>query len=166
MFSLRPLYLLCFLFLASCASSRYEYSYVPGKTAVLRDGKAIAPAKAPEAVRLAIAAANRIAGSPYCYGGGHGGENAKGYDCSGAASYVLAAAGALKGGATTSYGFRSFGNSGKGKWITIYSSKGHVFLSVAGLRFDTGSTGQREGPRWTTRNRPAAGAVLRHPPGL
>jgi hypothetical protein len=153
------------LFLGGCSTPRYEYRYVRGKTAVLRHGVAQAPPKAPRAVHAAIAAGNRIAGSPYRYGGGHGQVQERGYDCSGAASYVLREAGLL-GGTCTSDAFRYFGNSGEGKWITVYAKKGHVFLSVAGLRFDTGWTQQREGPRWTTQSRPAEGVTLRHPPGL
>ena len=41
---------------------------VDGNTAVLRNGRAIAPKNAPESVKRAIAAANRIAGKPYKWG--------------------------------------------------------------------------------------------------
>ena len=153
-------------FLSGCASpAPYVYRYVPGKTAELRDGYAIAPAAAPQAVHYAVAAANRIHGLPYRYGGGHGREIDTAYDCSGAASYVLQAAGRLRS-STTSKGFRRFGESGPGEWISIYARRDHVFLVIAGLRFDTGWTGGAKGPRWTTRTRPADGCVLRHPAGL
>ena len=57
--------------------------------------------------------------------------------------------------------------NGEGDWISVYARHGHVFLVVAGLRFDTGWTGaSREGPRWTMRDRPADGCVVRHPEGL
>jgi hypothetical protein len=46
---------------------------------------------------------------------------------------------------------------------TIYATRDHVFLVIAGLRFDTGWTGGSRGPRWTTRSRPTTGAVERHP---
>lgn len=154
--------LLCF---SACSAPRYEYRYVSGKTAVLRNGYAEAPPKAPRQVQAAIAAGNRIAGLPYCYGGGHGRDLAQAYDCSGATSYVLREAGLLNG-VCTSTEFRHFGNSGEGKWITVYARKGHVFLSVAGLRFDTGWGQKREGPQWTTLSRPAEGTTLRHPTGL
>ena len=42
----------------------------------------------------AIAAANRIAGLPYRFGGGHRSFSDSGYDCSGSVSYVLHGAGA------------------------------------------------------------------------
>ena len=156
------------LALSACSSSspHYVYRYVPGKTAKLQSGLAVAPAKAPKQVVDAIAAGNRIAGKPYVYGGGHRSHESAGYDCSGAASYILRAAGVLNGGAETSHSFRKYGSSGEGKWITVYAIKGHVFLSVAGLRFDTGWGDKHTGLQWTTRTRPANGALLRHPPGL
>ncbi|MDQ3676295.1 MAG: hypothetical protein M3401_05740, partial [Actinomycetota bacterium] len=56
-------------------------------------GQAQAPAGAPQAVQLVIAAGNAIAGLPYLYGGGHAGFKDTAYDCSGSISYALAAAG-------------------------------------------------------------------------
>ena len=155
------------LLIASCESSPppYQYQFVYGRTAILRGGHAIAPASAPEAVKRAIDAGNRIAGRPYIYGGGHRSFDCKGYDCSGTASYVLHGAGLL-GTPEPSDAFLRYGASGPGEWITIYARRGHVFMTVAGLRMDTGYNGQREGPRWSTMGRPAKGCVLRHPPGL
>lgn len=154
--------------LAACsAPGPYTYRYVPGKTAELRDGYAVAPPNAPAAVQAAIDAGNRIAGMPYAYGGGHGSGEATAFDCSGAASYVLRAAGLLRSPMPSS-GFRKYGESGHGKWISIYARKNHTFLSVAGLRFDTGYHGRgsgNRGPAWTTRSRPTKGAVVRHPSG-
>jgi hypothetical protein len=160
----------CFLFAfallaVGCSSPRYTYRYVPGKTATLAGSCAVAPPAAPDRVKVAIAAANRIVGSPYVYGGGHGRGSDRGFDCSGTASYVLQAAGLLDE-PMPSTGFRRYGSSGEGDWISIYARKGHVFLVVAGLRLDTGYTGEAEGPRWTTRDRPARGAVIRHPEGV
>ena len=42
---------------------------------------------------------------------------------------------------------------------------GHVFMTVAGLRLDTGWGGGRTGPRWKPMSRPAKGHVMRHPDG-
>ena len=152
--------------LAGCAGPPpYVYRYVPGKTAVLHDGFAVAPPGAPDAVQAAIAAGNRIAGLPYAWGGGHAHSIDSGYDCSGAASYVLQATGRLDG-AMPSVAFRRYGASGEGEWISLYARRDHVFLVVAGLRFDTGYGGGAKGPQWTTRGRPANGSVVRHPPGL
>lgn len=155
------------LLLVGCAGPSYQYRYRPGRSAaLLPEGIAVAPPKAPPAVQAAVAAGNRIAGSPYRRGGGHGSGADAAYDCSGAASYVLAAAGALRGGATTSRGFRHYGRRGEGEWISVYARRGHVFLVVADLRFDTGWNGGGEGPAWSKRSRPARGYAVRHPPGL
>jgi hypothetical protein len=143
----------------------YVYRYVPGQTATVQDGYAVAPEAAPPVVHAAIAAGNRIAGLPYQYGAGHTRGLCSAYDCSGAASYVLCEAGLLDE-PTTSRAFRRYGSGGPGKWISVYARKGHVFLVVAGLRFDTGYGSGATGPRWSTRGRPAKGAVIRHPSGL
>ena len=164
--SLLILLSLCSVLLVSgCSSVRYEYHYVRGKTATLNGGLASAPESAPDAVQAAIAAGNRIAGLPYGYGGGRCDGVDKCYDCSGAASYVLREAGLLRDWETSS-GFRRYGSSGLGKWISVYAKSGHVFLVVAGLRFDTGWHDHNEGPRWTMKSRPARGYNIRHPSGL
>jgi hypothetical protein len=152
--------------LAACASPPpYRYHYVPEKTAGLSNGLAIAPPEAPADVQAAIAAGNRIAGLPYAYGAGHTRGTDCAYDCSGAASYLLEAAGRLDA-PTPSKAFRHYGESGYGEWISIYARRDHVFLVVAGLRFDTGWTHGPKGPQWTIESRPADGCVLRHPTGL
>jgi len=128
------------------------------------DGTAVAPAGAPAEVAALIAAANRIARLPYRYGGGHASFEDKGYDCSGSVSYALHGAGLLD---TTldSTGLMTWGRSGAGEWITIYANKGHTFLVVAGLRFDT--SGQKaSGSRWQPMDRSTKGFVVRHPDGL
>ena len=155
------------LLLASCESSRktYDYKFTYGKTAILRGKTAIAPASAPEVVKRAIAAGNRLQGKPYIYGGGHRRIEDVGYDCSGTASYILHYAGLLKA-PITSGDFMKYGSPGPGKWITFYARRGHVFTEIAGLRLDTGYNGQGKGPQWSTKSRPAKGTVLRHPPGF
>lgn len=129
------------------------------------NGRAIAPRNAPVAVKRAIAAANRIQGLPYKYGGGHARLDDSGYDCSGATSYVLRHAGLLEG-QMPSKGFLKYGKRGRGKWITIFARRGHVFLEIAGLRFDTYGTNRHDGPRWRARPRDKKGHSVRHPPGL
>jgi cell wall-associated NlpC family hydrolase len=137
-----------------------------GEAATLGDdGLAIAPASAPEEVKGAIDAANRIVGKPYKYGGGHGRWEDSGYDCSGAMSYALHGAGLLNR-QLTSGDFMTWGRSGKGSWITVYATGGHGFLVIAGLRFDTGWNNAGKGPRWSTVMRPTDGYVVRHPSGL
>ena len=162
---IHSLLLLAASVLTGCATRSYTYRYVPGKTAVLQNGIAMAPPNAPAEVHAAIAAGNRIAGLPYGYGRGHGPGADSAYDCSGAASYVLQAAGRLRTPMPSS-GFRRFGERGEGKWIDVYARRGHVFLAVAGLRFDTGWTRGPKGPQWTTQSRPANGYVIRHPANL
>ena len=154
------------LLLTACGGpAPYRYRYVPGKTAALSGGHAVAPPGAPADVEAAIAAGNRIAGMPYAYGAGHAQSFDNAYDCSGAASFVLEAAGKLDA-PIPSKAFRRYGEAGKGEWISVYARRDHVFLVVAGLRFDTGWTHGPKGPQWTTESRPAKGCVLRHPPGL
>ena len=136
-----------------------------GTAALGADGLAVAPASAPQQVKDAIAAANRIVGKPYKYGGGHGRWEDSGYDCSGSMSYALHGAGLLDR-ALTSGDFMRWGSAGKGSWITIYAHGGHGFLVVAGLRFDTGYNNAGQGPRWSTQMRPTDGYTVRHPDGL
>jgi len=154
------------LLLAGCAGPPpYVYHYIPGRTAVVQNGYAIAPPAAPPEVQAAIAAGNRIAGLPYRYGGGHARSIDSAYDCSGAASFVIEATGHLRD-AIPSSSFRHYGQEGYGQWISIYARHDHTFLVVAGLRFDTGWTRGAKGPQWTTKSRPADGCVVRHPEGL
>jgi hypothetical protein len=167
-FSIRRIFywLALIVLLASCETTPpYTYHYVPGRTATAQLGYAVAPAQAPTAVQQAITAGNEIVGRPYRYGGGHASFYDSSYDCSGATSYVLHAIGRLST-PNPSHEFRRYGDNGPGNWITIYAANGHVFLVVAGLRFDTGWGNGGEGPHWTTRSRPADGYVRRHPQGL
>jgi cell wall-associated NlpC family hydrolase len=134
------------------------------KATIGPDGKAIAPASAPPAVQQIIAAANEIEGKPYKYGGGHGKWDDTGYDCSGSVSYALHGAGLLDE-ALPSGAFASWGEPGEGQWVTIYANGGHMYMVVAGLRFDT-SARRQVGGRWTTESRPSSGYAVRHPDGL
>jgi cell wall-associated NlpC family hydrolase len=140
----------------------------PASTAratLLSDGRALAPASAPQEVQDVIAAANRIVGKPYRYGGGHGSWNDSGYDCSGSVSFALHGAGFVSR-PMTSGEYESFGRAGRGTWITTYANGGHVFMVVAGLRFDTGWNNAGHGPRWSDEMRPSGGFVVRHPRGF
>src|SRR5215207_5038468 len=128
------------------------------------DGLAVAPASAPEEVKAIIAAGNAIATKPYKYGGGHTRWNDTGYDCSGSVSYVLHAAGLLDR-ALDSTGLMSWGERGRGTWITVRSNPSHAYLIVAGLRFDT-SARRQTGNRWSEQMRSARGYRGRHPEGL
>jgi hypothetical protein len=124
---------------------------------------AVAPAGAPPAVVNAIAAANAIRKRPYVWGGGHGSFESRGYDCSGAVSYVLHAAGMLSS-PLPSGPLMSWGLPGKGHWISVMANAGHAYAVIAGLRFDTSSygSGGGSGPRWRGTKRPPKGFAVRH----
>jgi hypothetical protein len=149
------------------AGNRDSHPIVPGKRAVLRHGIAYAPADAPDSVKEAIWAANRIQDRPYVWGGGHGSFEDYGYDCSGTVSYALHHAGVL-GTAMGSSEFVRYGERGRGRWVTIYARPGHTFVLIAGLRLDTTdlSYGGDVGPRWHTDARDTHGFAARHPAGL
>jgi hypothetical protein len=124
----------------------------PGVATLQLDGSALAPPDAPRNVRKAINAANRIRYKPYLWGGGHRKWKAKGYDCSGAVSYVLHAAGLLKKPMTSGDLARRWGSYGLGQWITVYANSSHTYAVIAGLRWDTSAVGEPvnngSGPRW------------------
>jgi hypothetical protein len=129
------------------------------------DGRvAIPPAAAPEAVKKAIYAANRITSKPYRYGGGHRRFSDSGYDCSGAVSFALRGGSLLKR-PLHSRAFMRWGESGPGQWITVYTNPGHAYVMIAGLRFDTSGPGER-GPRWRRSARSARTYTARHPEGF
>src|SRR4051812_30746040 len=77
----------------------------------------------PAAVRRAITAANRIAGRPYRFGGGHRSFSDSGYDCSGSVSYVLHGAGRLSSPLDSSQ-LMSYGAAGRGRRVTHYPQPG------------------------------------------
>ncbi len=141
---------------------------------LLPDGEAAAPASsAPAAVKGIIAAGNQIAGKPYVYGAAHGlplNVAAPYYDCSSSVAHLLYGGGLLPVTADmTSSEFESWGLPGPGRWVTIYASPSHVYMYVAGLRWDThdaaGPGDGTNGIGWHPLVRSDAGFVVRHPPG-
>jgi peptidoglycan hydrolase-like protein with peptidoglycan-binding domain len=137
---------------------------VPGdKAKVLRDGTAAAPENAPAEVKKIIASGNEIAKLPYKWGGGHSTWKDTGYDCTGSTTYALRTT--FRAGRFPTFGYSSWQLPGKGKWITTYASSYHVYMIVAGLRYDT--SGLRiAGSRWTSQARSSSGFVPRHPAGF
>ncbi len=141
---------------------------------LLPDGLAAAPASAPAAVRGIIAAGNQIVGKPYRFGGGHGialDQIAPTYDCSSSVAHLL------YGGGLVGVGFdpdsselMTWGEPGPGRWVTLYASPDHVFMYVAGMRWDThdaaGSGDGTSGIGWHPLVRADDGFVARHPVGL
>ena len=137
---------------------------IHGTRPVLKRSRAGRHGRVPAAVWHAVSAANRIAGKPYRYGGGHGSFHDSGYDCSGSVSYVLHSAGLLSRPLSSS-GLMHWAAPGHGRWITVYAHSGHTFLVIRGRRYDT--TGRSDtGSRWQPDMRSTAGYVARHPPGL
>jgi hypothetical protein len=134
--------------------------------ASLVDGEAMPPPGAPAAVKRAIRAADEIRHRPYVWGGGHRNWLSRGYDCSGAVGYVLHAAGLLD--VTMVSGQLAYwGEAGGGRWISVYANRQHVFMVVAGLRFDTrGNPAGVSGPRWHRGWVEPAGFTVRHPRGF
>jgi hypothetical protein len=141
---------------------------------LLSGGLAAAPQDAPTAVKGMIAAGNQIVGKPYLYGGGHGlplSEVAPAYDCSSSVEHLLYGGGLLPVDYDAPSGaLQSFGATGPGRWVTIYASADHVFMYVAGLRWDThdaaGPGDGSSGIGWHPLIRSSAGFVARHPVGL
>jgi len=142
----------------------------PGKATIRKDGTAVAPADAPAQIQAAIAAANAIHTLPYVWGGGHRTFYDSGYDCSGAVSYVLHAAGLLASPMTSGSLATSWGVPGHGRWITVFGNAGHAYMVIAGKRFDTSSGGERwnqgSGPRWRKKKRRPIGFTSKYYPGF
>jgi hypothetical protein len=60
-----------------------------------------------------------------------------------------------------------WGEPGVGRWITIYANAEHVYMVVAGLRFDTrDDLPGVSGPRWHRAQVDPRHFVARHPAGL
>jgi len=139
-------------------------SCLPVTPGTLVEGVVAPPESAPDAVKAAIAAANRIHTLPYIWGGGHARWASPGYDCSGAVSFALHGAGFI----TTpmdSGEMMDWGVAGKGRWITIYANAEHAFAIIDGLRWDTVGDAKGTGPRWHANMVSTKGFVARHPAG-
>jgi hypothetical protein len=121
------------------------------KAKLMANGLARAPADAPAAVKRAISAANSIDNTKYCLGGGHKAWKSRCYDCSGAVSYVLGPKGAdILKAPLPSGDFKRWGEAGRGGWITVHYNAGHVFVEIAGLRWDTSQPDDgKAGPGWS-----------------
>ena len=143
----------------------------PAKAKLTKSGIAIAPPSAPYQVQQAIAAGNAIHTLPYKWGGGHNTTFLDtGYDCSGAVSYVLHAAGLLASPMPSGPLANAWGVAGKGQWITVYANASHTYAVIAGLRWDTSAVGEKlnqgSGPRWRNTKRKPVGYTQKYSPGL
>ena len=88
---------------------------------------------------------------------------------------MLHAGGVLGPNALVSGELANWGLPGPGRYVTVYANAGHVFMYVAGLRFDTsynatdtGPNAGQPGPRWRVYPTVPSWATwsVRHPPGL
>lgn len=133
-----------------------------GKAKLLRTGIAIAPSDAPGRVKRAIRYANMIVDKPYRLGGGHRlpWKLDRAYDCSGTVSWALHG-GRMIDSPLPSGSFRSWGDPGAGRWISVYYNGGHAYAVIAGLRLDT-SMVPGNGPGWSRKMRSSAGYKVRH----
>lgn len=134
---------------------------------------------------VAVADAIDKARIPYCYGGGHTtpaapgrgqycwhtgpdhkvyGSPDQGLDCSSAVSMLLQHAG-YKLPTLTSTELETWGQSGPGKVVTIWTNKTHTYLQIGRKFWGTSQENYRHGPGWHTA-RTGTGFIARHPPGL
>jgi hypothetical protein len=160
----------------TCAPTAVEGVPVTGgeHAQLLSNGLAAAPSGAPAAVQAIIAAGNQIVGKPYEVGGGHGlplDAIAPTYDCSSSVEHLLYGGGLLPLTYDAPSGtLESFGLPGPGRWVTLYANADHVFMYVAGLRWDThNAAGPGDGSTgigWHPLIRSSDGFVARHPVGL
>ncbi|MDW5597552.1 hypothetical protein VSS74_24595, partial [Conexibacter stalactiti] len=151
---------------------------VPGRRAVIMpNGLAKAPADAPLAVKKMIAAGNKIHGLRYELRHYDTHIDNETYDCSSSTSHVLWAGGKFGEQPWCSAMFPSYGKPGPGRWVTVHTRgpcgpTGHVFMVIAGLRYDTSPAGDTSvnagkfGPRWRTERGDAGDFIQRHPEGL
>lgn len=165
---------------AAAASGPLPPLNATSQTQINPDGTASAPQESPQAVKLAVGAANQIADTPYPVPDAHyDGQNLTrrwpAYDCSATVSYVLYRAGLRGATATASTGLMSYGRRGPGRWISIYANTQHTWIVIAGRAFDTSHYGgpavpAGTGPRWlsdpTGNLADGQSYVVRHPTGL
>ena len=110
-----------------------------------------------------IAEANRIDAHHYAYswGGGHNSSFSGPYDCSGAVSAVLHAAGLISR-PMVSGEFMHWGAPGPGA-VTLYANAGHVYMSILGHYFGTSFANPGGGAGWFSGG-PRPGFVVVHVP--
>lgn len=128
----------------------------PEKKTAKSSGKGSAPAKLLKLLDVCQTISDNTPG--YLYGGGHGVPLAQinsrmRLDCSSSTSFALYKAGLFPGRSApiVSGAFSGWGESGNGRWLTVYYNAEHVFLifTVNGkrYRFDTGGPGGGRGPK-------------------
>ena len=122
------------------------------------------------------AAGDRITGTPYFYGGGHGESRThqlSAYDCSGSVSYIAYYGNLIDADTNYVSGDYSPGNPnillhgralelGVGKYITFWSNAGHIFMEVDGRWWDDGS----HAGWYLYQPQSTLGFIATHPEGL
>lgn len=152
--------------LAAKAAAKYERAHMPAPVAGC-PGLAGAPQLIGRpGVDKMIREADSIAAHNYSYlwGGGHQALGVGPYDCSGAVSAVLGADGLVRAPEDAQQ-YMSFGDQGPGKWITIYASPSHVFMSLLGHYFGTSGQNPGGGANWIP-TFPESMPAVRHPHGF
>lgn len=133
---------------------------------------------APPGLARMIAEANAIASHGYNYewGGGHGGLGVPshgyghgsgpgvGFDCSGAVSAILGAAGLISSPMVASQ-FMQYGDPGPGKWLSIFADPVHTFMQLNGRYFGTSLSNPGGGANWFS-SFPGNIGGPRHPHGF
>lgn len=104
---------------------------------------------------------------PYQWGGGHGATPAKPgvpLDCSGAVARALGVDPRVSGQ------FAKWGQSGKGKFVTIYANNEHVLMEINGRFWGTSASNPGGGAGWIPRSAISPAYLkrfaVRHPPGM
>lgn len=126
--------------------------------------------------RHLLAHCRKYSGS-YLYGGGHGKRAAQvevwhNLDCSSSTSAALDQFDLLEDEWVHVSGwFEKWGESGRGKWVTVHANFEHVWIEFnlpeGWFRFDTSPHGEGpRGPRVRTRRRFDSSFAHRHPPGM
>jgi hypothetical protein len=116
-----------------------------------------------EMIATMMSAARQIDRRHYAYswGGGHNASFSGPYDCSGAVSAVLHAAGLLSS-PRVSGGFMHWGAPGPGA-VTIYANASHVYMSILGHYFGTTHANPGGGAGWF-KGGPRPGFAVVHVP--
>jgi len=134
------------------------------------------PPEERQRIESMIRAADGLLGTPYVYGGGHGGSDG-GLDCSGFVSAVLRSGGYLNGAMTTE-GFAGQPGiaSGPGRYVTIYDRTGcganeHVIININGRFYESGGGSASGGAPFVHQFTPSAAYLasfntVLHPAGL
>lgn len=150
-----------------------SFAMPEGYRATLKPDGTVVAKGAPPIVQKIIRAANQISNKPYGpdIGGGHPPSEKidDTYDCSGATMWILRNAGLLDFRNWVAQDFMTYGEPVKPgdpvPWVTVLANEGHVFMIIAGLRYDVENP-RRVGPAWHNDSRVFDGFVARRPPGM